>query len=320
MAKQTEKTKSTTKTSSSSQTGPYAPTQPLLNQAITAAGAIPGATSTKLTADQQWALKGLQQAAKTNAAYAPQQNQLINNLYSGAGLGQGTGYINQAYQAASGALNPYLQAGYLDPASNPYLHQALGTLQNDIYNNVADKFQLAGRAFSGDFADALGRGYAAGLVPQLLGQYNTNVGAQQGAAGQLGSLANVAASGLDASALNKLNAAQAAAAQQAAAYAPYQASLAASQAAAAAPYTNLQAQSQYLLPIASLGTTGNSFTKQQGTGTVTTTTPDPSTLQTLAGLGLGTVGVVGGTGGFGPQGWLAPAVKQGAGLIGNAFS
>lgn len=298
MAKQTEKSK--TKTS----TGPYKPTQPQLQNEINTISSVP--ISNQPTAQQQWALQGLQNAAKVNAAYAPQQNQLIKNLYSGAGLGQGTGYINQAYNAASGALNPYLQAGYLDPASNPYLHQALGTLQNDIYNQTADKFQLAGRGFSGDFADALGRGYAAGLTPMLLGQYNTNVGTQQGAAGQLGSLAGAASSGLDAAALNKLNAAQAAAAQQAAAYAPYNASLAASQQAALAPYTSVGAQQQYLLPIAQLGSTGLT------TGKTTTTVPDPSMLQSAVGAGAGAAGILGSTGAFGSSGWLASAIPAAA--------
>jgi hypothetical protein len=296
----------TQRSKSKTKNAPWKPTVKPLTAGIEAASAIPGANNTTPTAEQQWAIGGLQNTAKTQAdQFGPQQQALVNNLYQGAGLGQNAGMINDAYGSVSGALNPYLQSNYLDPMTNPHLGSALSTLQNDIYTDTASRAQLSGRPMftNADSSDALGRGYAAGLAPLLMGQYNQNVAAQQGAAGQLSNAANQAAAGLDAGGVNKLNAQMAAQGAQAGMYDPYRAQLAASQANAQLPYTNLAAQQNYLLPMAQLG--GQSKTSAQAT--IPEQSADP--WQTAAGIGMSGLGILGGTGAFGGAGWLTSAFK-----------
>jgi hypothetical protein len=140
----------------------------------------------------------------------PDQQALISSLYGGGGLGEGMNYIRDAYGQASGAYSPYLQEGYLDPMSNPYLQPAIAAAQSDAFNSVADRFHQAGRSFSGAEAGAYGKAAASSALPMLLGQYNQNVGAQQNAAqGLLGSAIG-ASGGLDAAQQGRLKAQMAA--------------------------------------------------------------------------------------------------------------
>jgi hypothetical protein len=71
--------------------------------------------------------------------------------------------------------------------------------------------------------------------------------------------------------------------------------------AAGLPYAGLEAQRNFMLPIAGLGTQGTSNTTGTMTGTQTQTS-DP--LQTMVGAGMGGLGLLGGTGAFGSGGWL----------------
>jgi hypothetical protein len=126
----------------------------------------------------------------------PYQQQLIQSLYEGGGLGEGADYIRDAYGQASNAYQPYLQEGYLDPMTNPYLQPAIEAARSSSFNDVADRFHKAGRSFSGAESGAYGTAATNAALPMLLGQYNQNVGAQQGAAQGLLSGATGASSGL----------------------------------------------------------------------------------------------------------------------------
>lgn len=72
---------------------------------------------------------------------------------------------------------------------------------------------------------------------------------------------------------------------------------------ASLPYAGLAGQRNLLLPIASLGQKGQTSGTTSGTTTGTTIqSNDP--FQTALGAGIGGVGVLGGTGAFGRNGWL----------------
>jgi len=279
-------------------TGPWRPTQAPLAGMVNAASEIPGATSTAVTPEQNQAIGGLfGNAQQAIDQFNPQQTALINDLYSAKGLGQGQEGLNQA----SSALSGYLQPGYLDPNTNPYLQPSLNALGDQVKNSVSNQFALAGRDFSGDFSNALGKGYAQNLAPLLMGQYNQNVGAQQNAAGMMPGISGA----MDASALNQLSARSGAAGNVAALNNPYLQQLATAQTQAGLPYTNLNAAQQFLLPIAGLGGTNQGTTSGTSNTTGTATMTQASNpLQTGIGAGLGGLGLLGGMGAFGSGGWL----------------
>jgi hypothetical protein len=156
--------------------------------------------------DEVKAYLGIRGNAGIAEGYMPDQQALISMLYGGGGLGEGMDYIRDAYGQASGAYQPYLQEGYLDPMSNPYLQPAIEAARSSAFSDVASRFHKAGRSFSGAEAGAFGKGATNAALPMLLGQYNQNVGAQQGAAqGLLGSAIG-ASGGLDAGQQGRLQA------------------------------------------------------------------------------------------------------------------
>jgi hypothetical protein len=123
---------------------------------------------------------------KENSSWAesmmPYQQQLIQQLYGGGGLGEGMPWIRDAYEQQNQTWQPYLQGNYLDPMSNPYLQPAIESARSGAMNSVADRFHKAGRSFSGSEGAAYGDAVTKAALPMLLGQYNQNVGAQQNAA------------------------------------------------------------------------------------------------------------------------------------------
>jgi hypothetical protein len=160
--------------------------------------------------DEIAAYLGIRNNSGIAEGYMPDQQALISQLYGGGGLGEGMDYIRDAYGQASNAYQPYLSEGYLDPMSNPYLQPAIEAARSSAFNDVASRFHQAGRSFSGAEAGAFGKGATSAALPMLLGQYNQNVGAQQGAAqGLLGSAIG-ASGGLDASQQGRLQAQMAA--------------------------------------------------------------------------------------------------------------
>lgn len=149
-----------------------------------------------------------------NSAWAegmmPYEQQLIQHMYGGAGLGEGADYIRDAYGQASQAYSPYLQQGFLDPMSNPYLQPAIEAARSSAMNSVADRFHKAGRSFSGAEGAAYGDAVTKAALPMLLNQYNQNAGLQQGAAQGLLGGATASSTGLDQAMGNQLKARMAA--------------------------------------------------------------------------------------------------------------
>jgi hypothetical protein len=152
----------------------------------------------KSTKDEKSAYGGIRDNSSWAEGMMPYQQQLIESLYGGGGMGEGADYIRNAYAQSNPAWEQYLQPGYLDPMSNPYLQPAIEAARSGAANDVASRFHKAGRSFSGSEGAAYGDAVTKSALPMLLGQYNTNVGAQQGAAQGILAGAGAASSGLDA--------------------------------------------------------------------------------------------------------------------------
>jgi hypothetical protein len=148
--------------------------------------------------DEKTAYGGIRDNSAWAESMMPYQQGLISDLYLGGGMGEGADYIRDAWSAAAPAYGQYLQPGYLDPMTNPYLQPAIQAAQSGAYNDVADRFHKAGRSFSGSEGAAYGDAVTKAALPMLLGQYNTNVGAQQGAAQGILSGAQGSSAGLTA--------------------------------------------------------------------------------------------------------------------------
>jgi transposase len=172
----------TTANTSSSVTEPWKEAQPALKQSLRQ-GQMLQRQWGHLTPMERQAIGGQRQNANFAKSYMPAQQDLISQLYAGGGYGEGDQDVRDAMQANRQMLTPYMQSNYLDPMSNPYLQPAIEQARRGAYTDVSDKFASAGRNFSGALADAASRGMTGAALPMLLGQYNTNVGAQQ-AAGQ----------------------------------------------------------------------------------------------------------------------------------------
>ena len=317
-SKTNQQTASTTNTAQNVNTGPYGPTQAPLNNIISAAGAIPGATNTTPTPQQTAAIQGIQGVTDLGAnTYNPLTENTIASLYNGGGVSAGLPYVSGSYNQAQGALSPYLNSNYLNPMSNPTLGPALSALNQQITNGATDQFSGAGQNLfdpSGQFGKALGTGLGQGEAGLLLNQYNSNVGAQQNAASTLGNLGNQAGQSIAGITQQGVNNQMAAPNMIGALTNPYQTALQAAQVQAGLPYTNLNAASQFLTPLAQLGGTSQGTGTANQTGTMsgtTTTTTNP--LQTAIGAGIGGLGLLstgtsGGLGGsIGTQlgGWLS---------------
>ena len=170
----------TTQTEGSTTQAPWAPAIPALKQSLAMGKGFQKRLS-KVTPAELEAFKGIRQNANFAEGYMPSQQDLISQLYAGGGFGERDQDIRDAMDANRQMLSPYLQQGYLDPMTNPDLQPAIEQQRQQQYSSIADKFGSAGRGFSGAMGDAMARGMTSAALPMLLGQYNTNVQAQQGA-------------------------------------------------------------------------------------------------------------------------------------------
>jgi hypothetical protein len=158
------------------------------------------------TGDEKNAYKGIRGNAKTAEQYMDEQQALINYLYGGGGMGEGTDAIRYAMGQSAPVYERYMGEGYLDPMSNPYMQPSIEAARSDAYRGVSDKFAKAGRSFSGAEAAAFGDAAAKSALPMLMGQYNQNTGTQLAATQGLLSGALGGAAGIDAGMGNKLKA------------------------------------------------------------------------------------------------------------------
>lgn len=226
------------------------------------------------------------QGIEGNAAWAegmmPYQQALIQNLYGGGGMGEGMDSIRNSYAQTAPVYGQYLQSGFLDPMSNPYLQPSIEAARSGAYNDVADRFHKAGRSFSGAEAGAFGDAAAKAALPMLMGQFNQNAGLQQGAAQGLLGAAQGTSAGLDAAQKGILTAKMAAPQQIANLNIPENMLLGITdrQRAAAQDALNMRIAALSGAPYASTTTT-------KGT---TSQSSDP--FQTLLGGGLGLLGLL----------------------------
>jgi len=186
----------TTQTESSTTSEPWGPSKPALKQSLQMGKAMQKRWS-KITPNERDAFRDLRQNARFAEGYMPNQQELIDNLYGGAGFGERDQDIRDAMDANRSVLSRYMGEEYLDPMSNPYLQPSIENARRGAYGDVADSFRAGGRSFSGAMADAASRGMTSAALPMLLGQYNTNVQAQQGAAQQAMGAATGGAQALD---------------------------------------------------------------------------------------------------------------------------
>lgn len=144
-----------------------------------------GLNNTGLTGAESGALNTLEQNAGTANRYAPAIDSYAKSLLAGGGATDQAGAVNKNYLDYYNQTNPLASNTDYNPYNTPGLKDALSTLTGDITQGVNGQFAAAGRDFSGANSMALGRGLTQGLAPVLLGQYNANREAQQGAAGNL---------------------------------------------------------------------------------------------------------------------------------------
>src|SRR5882672_8980037 len=183
----------TVQTQQNSTTDPWAPAQPLLQSILGSLGGV----NTGQTTDQVTALNNL----KTQAGNIPDLSAPATNTVQQA-FGTSTqpqqGMLGTGYQDYLKNLTPDASGANLNPYSTPGFSDALGTLTNDITNQVKGQFAGSGRdpSGAGSFAGSLSRGLMQGEAPIIQSQYNTNKQNQLGAAGNLYNAAGSTASGI----------------------------------------------------------------------------------------------------------------------------
>lgn len=293
MAKGSTQTATTTQTST---TDPWSAAQPLLKSLLGRYGEL----NTGVTSDQSNALSTL----GSEASGVPEFNTSapINDLLSSSTAPQ-VGMLQSSLASLKSNLAPTVDPNNLNPMNTPGLSDALGTLTNDITNQVKGVYAGSGRdpSGAGSFAQSLGRGLMQGEAPVIASQFNTNRAAQNNAAGMLNSAENSTAGAITAqNQIPLANEAQALGLIPAAATAattPGSTQLQAANAAYSQPFGNLAAILQPALGFGSLGSSS------EGTGT-NTQTKQGSTFGNIMGGLMGGVGMLGQMGAFGPTGWL----------------
>jgi hypothetical protein len=167
-------------TTQQSTTQPWSEAQPLLKNLIGDYSAMNPA----VTPEQQAALQNLGGAA----ASIPQWD--ADTLYSPfeSALGFNTTNEQNELQGIPGGLASHLSdtvdQNNLNPMNTPGFSDALGTMNNDITNQVKSIYAGSGRdpTGAGSFAQSLGRGLSQGEGQLIENQFNQNRGAQNSAA------------------------------------------------------------------------------------------------------------------------------------------
>src|SRR6516225_6500581 len=136
---------------------------------------------------------GLANSSGYISQFLPQATDLATTLLAGGNAQAQAPMVSGAYQQYRSQLNPYLQAGFLDPRSTPGFSDALAAANADITNQVNGMFAGAGRDLSGLNQQALARGLSQGEGQLIANQYNQNVANQLGAMGSLYGAGNTTA-------------------------------------------------------------------------------------------------------------------------------
>ena len=294
----------TTQQTQQSQSSPWAPAVPALTSLLGGIGSLP----TGVTPGQSGAIANLQSAAGGIPSFAPQASNTANSLFGGGGTGTYAPLQMDAYTNLQSSLSPLTNPANLNPMNTPGFGAALGTMNNDISNQVNDQFAAAGRDLSPGNTTALARGLSQGEGGLIANQYNANAGnlinagnSVYGAgAGTAGALTGFNQLGNT----NQLAGASLAGSIPGLALAPGQAQLGAANAGYNLPFGNIGSAESLLTPLAALG--------GQSNGSATSQTQVPLWQQILGG-GLGAAGAAGSLFGA-PAGGTSAASGIGSGL------
>jgi hypothetical protein len=226
----------------------YAPTEPILQDIISQAGALAPAA---LTSEEQGALSGLNAQAQNVAGYNPQIEAAAGTMLSGGGFGDGDQYVKSGWDSLNTALGGTARGDNLNMESNPYLAGMLSTGMTDAMNKIGSQFAGAGRSFSGAHRDASASAMAEAALPHLFNNYQFERNAQANAGNSLMQGGIGASGALGQNRAGALNAMQAAPDMLAATNNPYTTMLTGSQIGRQIPLDQLGKVSDIIMPMAS---------------------------------------------------------------------
>lgn len=173
-------TPATTTTQSSSQ--PWSQATPLLQNLISQYGGL----NTGVTSGQSSALDNLNSSAAGIPNFGSTAAGGVNQLFNSSTAPQ-VGMLNSGYDTLNQNIGSTADGSQLNPYSTPGFSDALGTMTNDITNQVKGVYAGSGRdpSGAGSFAQSLGRGLTQGEAPVIASQYNQNKQNQLNSAGTL---------------------------------------------------------------------------------------------------------------------------------------
>jgi hypothetical protein len=284
----------TTSGTQQSASSPWQPAQPMLMAMLQSMSGLPLTPST----GQTGAAQNLVTASNNLPTFNPQETGAVGNFLSGGGASSFSPLYQGAYNTFQSNIAPMTSSSWINPYTNPALSTAMGTMNQDITNQIKSEAAAAGRSGSPEADQALARGLSQGEGGLLTNQFNTNVGTNLGAnqalysagTGTAGSLA-----GLNQTTLaNTLQGLQSAGSLPGLLMANPYAQLGATTAQSQLPWQTLGWASGLIDPIAALGT------QQSGTSTSTTTQSQSPLSQIMGGImgGAGALGALGGSGGL----------------------
>jgi hypothetical protein len=288
----------TTNQSQNSQSSPWTAAQPLLTSLLNSYGGQSTAVTPAQTAATNQLTSDTIAIPNQGAAATGATNNALNfNTTPQQGM------LGSTLNSLQTNLNPIASGSQLNPMNTPGFSQALGTMNQDITNQVGNEYAASGRdpAGAGAQPQTLARGLSQGEGQLISNQYNTNEQNMLGANTTLDTAGNAAATGeagLGATGAGVNLAGVGAVPGAATAYAaPGATALTSANAAYQTPWTNL---SSLLTPSATLGSLGG---QTSGTGT-STTTGSSSLLSNILGGVSGAAGLASATGAGGSGGWL----------------
>ncbi|MCS3726465.1 tail fiber domain-containing protein [Bradyrhizobium betae] len=221
-----------------------------------------GLNNTGLTSAEGSALDTLKNNAAAGNPYAGQIASYAQSLLSGGGATAQAANVQDNLAAYRNWMTPYANGSMI--GNNPALTAQLAQIRSDVGNDVNSQFAAAGRDLSGANLMAYGRGVAAAEAPVIAAQYNQDVANQLAATNALYNAGNTTANTLTQMQQSDLaNRGQGVTAAQSALDARNygaNATLAEEVQRRGIPVQALSLLAQIGVPIAQLGTQGNSTT------------------------------------------------------------
>lgn len=293
-------------TNSTTQTSPYGPAQGTIDNILSQLGNQ--VNNSGLTSTETGALDTLKANASAGNPFAGSISDAAKGLLNGGGAQNNDAAISNNFTDYKGLLTPYANGSMI--GNNPALKAQLDAITNDVTNQVNSQFAAAGRDGSGANLQTLGRGIAQGTAPVIAQQYNTDVDRSLGAANSIYGAGNTTTGLLNgtqqAANANKTTGVGVGSAALDAKNWGANSLLAEEAQRRGIPVQNLQTLLGAVSPVAqAFGTTN---------GTQTTQTQQPL-LNTIVGGLTGGLGLLGGSGAFGPTGWLYGTGKTASGLF-----